>query len=94
MDFNGDGKHDWKDDMILLNIISANKDESEKNSHDGGNRCLGEDMSFYISPLSKAVIVLVVILCISALFMGYADAICNMLEWGIVAFMISQRISR
>ena len=32
MDWNGDGKHDWKDDAIFHNVINSSEDKSNKSA--------------------------------------------------------------
>lgn len=88
MDWNGDGKHDWKDDAIFHNVI--NSDSNSSNSPSGGSSSGGSGSTFYLSQLGKVVIVLVVILCIAALFMGYANIIGDLLGFGLVGFLIAQ----
>lgn len=84
MDWNGDGKHDWKDDAIFHNVI--NNDSNDSNTSGGTNG----GNSFYISQLGTVVIVIDIILCVAALFMGYANIIGDLLGFGLVAFLIAQ----
>ena len=40
MDWNNDGKHDWKDDAFYHNVVSDDvnkKSENSNNSYNGGN---------------------------------------------------------
>ncbi len=88
MDLNGDGKHDWKDDAIFHNVIDS--DSNSSNNSSGGNSSRGGCSTFYVSQLGKVVIVLVIILCIAALFMGYAHVIGDLLGFGVIGFFIAQ----
>ena len=38
MDWNGDGKHDWKDDAIFHNVINSSENSNDKNTS-GWNDC-------------------------------------------------------
>ena len=87
MDWNGDGKHDWKDDAIFHNVITRDNESSQSSS--GGGYSTGGS-SFYLSQLRKVVIVLVIILCVAALFMGYANIIGDLLGFGLIGFLIAQ----
>ena len=87
MDWNGDGKHDWKDDAIFHNVINSDNESSQSSS--GGGYSTGGS-SFYLSQLGKVVIVLVIILCVDALFMGYANIIGDLLGFGLIGFLIAQ----
>lgn len=90
MDWNGDGKHDWQDDAIFHNVINADNNSSNNTpSGSGGNHSSGGS-TFYISQLGKAVIVLDIILCVAALFMGYANIIGDLLGFGVIGFFIAQ----
>lgn len=33
MDWNGDGKHDWKDDAIFHNVINSSENSNDKNTN-------------------------------------------------------------
>lgn len=90
MDWNGDGKHDWQDDAIFHNVINSDEDSSTNTSTGGGGRHTSGGSAFYISQLGKVVIVLVIILCIAALFMGYANIIGDLLGFGVIGFFIAQ----
>ena len=35
MDWNNDGKHDWKDDAIFHNVIDSSGKDNSKNTHSG-----------------------------------------------------------
>lgn len=89
MDWNGDGKHDWRDDAIFHNVIETDKNSSNNTPSGGGNHSSGGS-SFYLSQLGKVVIVLDLILCVAALFMGYANIIGDLLGFGVVGFLIAQ----
>ncbi len=91
MDWNGDGKHDWQDDAIYHNVINTDADSSKNTSSGGGGGFTsGGSTTFYLSQLGKIVIVLDIILCVAALFMGYANIIGDLLGFGFVAFLIAQ----
>ena len=90
MDWNGDGKHDWQDDAIFHNVINTDNNSSNNTpSGSGGNHSSG-GYTFYISQLGKAVIVLDIILCVAALFMGYANIIGDLLGFGVIGLFIAQ----
>lgn len=89
MDWNGDGKHDWKDDAIFHNVINADNDSSNSTPSGGGHHS-SSGSSFYVSQLGKVVIVLDLILCVAALFMGYANIIGDLLGFGVLGFLIAQ----
>ena len=89
MDWNGDGKHDWRDDAIFHNVIETDNNPSNNTPSGGGNHSTGGS-SFYLSQLGKVVIVLDLILCVVALFMGYANIIGALLGFGVVVFFIAQ----
>ena len=40
MDWNGDGKHDWRDDALFNNVIDSNN-SSSKNRYNGSNSSSG-----------------------------------------------------
>ena len=89
MDWNGDGKHDWRDDAIFHNVIETDNNSSN-NTPSGGGKYSSGGSSFYLSQLGKVVIVLDLILCVVALFMGYANIIGDLLGFGAVGFLIAQ----
>ena len=89
MDWNGDGKHDWRDDAIFHNVIETDNNSSN-NTPSGGGNYSNSGSSFYLSQLGKVVIVLDLILCVAALFMGYANIIGDLLGFGVVGFLIAQ----
>ena len=89
MDWNGDGKHDWRDDAIFHNVIETDNNSSNNTPSGGGNYSTGGS-SFYLSQLGKVVIVLDLILCVAALFMGYANIIGDLLGFGVVGFLVAQ----
>ena len=37
MDWNGDGKHDWKDDAIFHNVINSDEKEDSNKKRSGGS---------------------------------------------------------
>ena len=90
MDWNGDGKHDWQDDAIFHNVINTDNNLSNNTPSDSGGNHSSGDSTFYISQLGKAVIVLDIILCVAALFMGYANIIGDLLGFGVIGFFIAQ----
>jgi len=90
MDWNGDGKHDWQDDAIFHNVINVDNDSANNTSSGGGGSHSSRGSIFYISQLGKAVIVLDIILCVAALFMGYANIIGDLLGFGVIGFFIAQ----
>ena len=88
MDFNGDGKHDWKDHADLYNINQmANEDGAFGQGY--GRRKSGTETS----PLATGVIVITAILCIVSLVSGAAEAIEGFLAFGTIAFFIAQWLS-
>lgn len=89
MDWNGDGKHDWQDDAIFHNVINTDNDASNSTPTGSGHHS-GRGSSFYVSQLGKVVIVLDIILCMAALFMGYANIIGDLLGFGVIGFFIAQ----
>ena len=89
MDWNGDGKHDWQDDALFHNVINTDGDSSNKSPY-GGRRHSSGSSSFAVSQLGKVVIVLDIILCVAALFMGYASIIGDLLGFGVIGFLIAQ----
>lgn len=89
MDWNGDGKHDWKDDALFHNVINTNDNSSNSSSYRSGRQSSGSS-SFSISQLGKVVIALDIILCIAALFMGYASIIGDLLGFGVIGFLFAQ----
>ena len=89
MDWNGDGKHDWHDDAIFHNVIETDNNSSNNTPSGGGNHSTGGS-SFYLSQLGNVVIVLDLILCVAALFMGYANIIGDLLGFGVIGFLIAQ----
>ena len=93
MDWNGDGKHDWQDDALFHNVINADDDSSNNISHSGRSYSSGNS-SFVVSQLGKVVIVLDIILCIAALFMGYGSVIGDLLGFGVIGFLIAQCLDR
>ena len=90
MDWNGDGKHDWRDDAIFHNVINTENDSSNNTPSGGSGNYSSGGSTFYISQLGKVVIVLDIILCIAALFMGYANIIGDLLGFGVIGFFIAQ----
>lgn len=86
MDWNGDGKHDWQDDSIFHNVINTDNDLSNDSPSGGGRNHSSGSSTFYISQLGKVVIVLDIILCVAALFMGYANIIGDLLGFGVIGF--------
>ena len=90
MDWNGDGKHDWQDDAIFHNVINTDNNSSNNTPSGGGGNHSSESSTFYISQLGKVVIVLDIILCVAALFMGYANIIGDLLGFGVIGFFIAQ----
>lgn len=89
MDWNGDGKHDWQDDAIFHNVINTD-DNSSNNNSSGGRYHSNKGSSFQLSQLGTVVIVIDLILCVAALFMGYANIIGDLLGFGFVGFLIAQ----
>ena len=89
MDWNGDGKHDWQDDALFHNVINTD-DDSSNNSSYSGRRHSSRSSSFAVSQLGKVVIVLDIILCVAAFFMGYASIIGDLLGFGVLGFLIAQ----
>ena len=83
MDWNGDGKHDWQDDAIFHNVINTDNDSANNIPSGGGWGHSSGGSTFYISQLGKVVIVLDIILCVAAIFMGYANIIGDLLGFGI-----------
>lgn len=90
MDWNGDGKHDWQDDAIFHNVIDTDNNTSSNNSSGRGGSYSSGGSSFHVSQLGTVVIVLDIILCVAALFMGYANIIGDLLGFGAVGFLIAQ----
>lgn len=90
MDWNGDGKHDWQDDAVFHNVIDTDNNTSSTPSSGGGRSYSSSGSSFYVTQLGKVVIVLDLILCVAALFMGYANIIGDLLGFGVVGFLIAQ----
>jgi hypothetical protein len=90
MDWNGDGKHDWQDDAIFHNVIETDNNTSSNTSSGRGGSYSSGGSSFHVSQLGKVVIVLDLILCVAALFMGYANIIGDLLGFGVVGFLIAQ----
>lgn len=89
MDWNGDGKHDLKDDSVFNNVINKENNTSD-NTPSGGGRRSGGGSSFFISQLGEWVIIIDIILCVAAVFMGYADIIGYLLCFGAITFFIAQ----
>ena len=94
IDWNGDGKHDWKDDAFFHNVI--NSDSSKDESAQGGSRKNGnikpqnQSVSKWEpSQLGCAVAVIAVFLIIAALFMGYGSIIPDLLGFAFIAFLIA-----
>lgn len=92
MDWNGDGKHDWQDDAIFHNVIDSDNTSSSNISSGSGRKQSNNGASFHFSQLGTIVIVLDLILCVAALFMGYANIIGDLLGFGAVGFLIAQLI--
>jgi hypothetical protein len=90
VDWNGDGKHDWQDDAIFHNVINTDNNSSNNTPSGGGGNHSSGGSPFCISQLGKAVIVLDIILCVAALFMGYANIIGDLLGFGVIGFFIAQ----
>lgn len=90
MDWNGDGKHDWQDDAIFHNVINADNELADNTPSGGVGSHLSGGSTFYISQLGKVVIVFDIILCVAALFMGYANIIGELLGFGVIGFFIAQ----
>ena len=90
MDWNGDGKHDWQDDAIFHNVIDTDNNTSSNTSSGGGGSYSSGGSAFHVSQLGKVVIVLDLILCVAALFMGYANIIGDLLGFGVIGFFIAQ----
>ena len=90
MDWNGDGKHDWQDDAIFHNVINTDNNSSNNTPSGGGGNHSSGSSTFYISQLGKVVIVLDILLCVAALFMGYANIIGDLLGFGVIGFFIAQ----
>ena len=90
MDWNGDGKHDWQDDAIFHNVIDTDNNTSTNSSSGRGGSYSSSGSSFHVSQLGKVVIVLDLILCVAALFMGYANIIGDLLGFGVIGFFIAQ----
>ena len=90
MDWNGDGKHDWQDDAIFHNVIDTDNNTSSNNSSGRGGSYSSGGSSFHVSQLGTVVIVLDLILCVAALFMGYVNIIGDLLGFGVVGFLIAQ----
>lgn len=89
MDWNGDGKHDWQDDALFHNVINTDDDSSNNISYRGRKHSSGSSL-LSVSQLGKVVIVLDIVLCIAALFMGYASIIGDLLGFGVIGFLIAQ----
>ena len=70
-------------------INTDNNSSNNTPSGSGGNHS-SRGSTFYISQLGKAVIVLDIILCVAALFMGYANIIGDLLGFGVIGFFIAQ----
>ena len=70
MDWNGDGKHDWQDDAFFHNMIDNDSNSSNTPSSRGNYGSSSGGASFHLTQLGKVVIVLDLILCVAALFMG------------------------
>ena len=89
MDWNGDGKHDWQDDAFFHDVIDNDSNSSNTpSSRNYGSSSGGA--SFHLTQLGKVVIVLDLILCVAALFMGYANIIGDLLGFGVIGFLIAQ----
>ena len=86
MDFNGDGKTDWKDYIDAYNIYQMANSENEDSAFGYGSSNPDDP----ISPLSKIVILLTAILCLYFLFSGCAEGIGTLLGLGVIAFAIAQ----
>ena len=93
MDWNGDGKYDWQDDALFHNVINADDDSSNNISYRGRSHASGSS-SFAVSQLGKVVIVLDIVLCIAALFMGYASIIGDLLGFSVIGFLIAQCLDK
>lgn len=89
MDWNGDGKHDWQDDAIFHKVINTDNDASNSTPTGSRHHSSGGS-SFYVSQLGKVIIVLDIILCMAALFMGYANIIGDLLGFRVIGFFIAQ----
>lgn len=80
MDWNGDGKHDWRDDEFYHNVILQEEEENQQAQNTSSD--------FEVTPPGGAVIGLTVFLCVAALFMGYAHIIGTLLGIGFIAFLL------
>lgn len=81
MDWNGDGKHDWRDDEFYHNVILQEEEEENQQPQNTSS-------DFKVTPPGGAVIGLTVFLCVVALFMGNAHIIGTLLGVGFIAFLI------
>ncbi len=103
-DWNGDGKHDWKDDAFFHNVINndSSKEQSTENNtskerwtqnNTSRNRNINPQKHnvshWQPSQLGFVVAVVAVILIICALFMGYGNIIPSLLGFGFIAFCIA-----
>ena len=86
MDFNGDGKHDWKDYIDTYNIYQMANSKSEGSAFGYGS----SSFSGEISPLGKIIIWITAILCLIFLFSGCIEGIGTLLGFGVIAFSIAQ----
>ena len=82
MDWNGDGKHDQRDDDFFYNVILPEQEEAENQSSQNASS------NFEITPPGGLVIGLTIVMCIAALFMGYIRAIGTLLGLGFIAFLL------
>jgi len=94
IDWNGDGKHDWKDDAFFHNVINSDnsKEQSAENSlyNNKNRKPQKQNMpNWQSSQLGCVVAVIAVILIICALFMGYASIIPDLLGFAFIAFCIA-----
>lgn len=90
MDWNGDGKHDWQDDAFFHSVIDNDSNSSNTPSSRGNYGSSSGGASFHLTQLGKVVIVLDLILCVAALFMGCANIIGDLLGFGVIGFLIAQ----
>lgn len=51
MDWNNDGKHDWKDDAIFHNVIDSNEKDKSNNTNSGGKSTLSAGQGGWVSTI-------------------------------------------
>ena len=91
MDWNNDGKVDWKDDALYHMVINPDKNHETESSSSNAHKGNHQAPLLRVTQLGKAVLWLLAFLVVAFVFMGSDfDAIWNLIEIGFVVFLFAQ----